>query len=285
MSQWLCCRRSPIAAESPIPKSARDPVTQCRRSLRKNIPMSEVAQHTSSSDIWIVVNGYVIDITRFINIHPGGSDSMLPYFGKDCSSTWNLTHEQNMIKDCVVYDIVGTVEGAKEGILQLIGLSEVNKEEENDGDAKLATLNASRDDNNLASTSLLNSALSSEHWSPFKLVEKVSLTHDVCKFKFALPSPHHSIGIGVGQHISLQYTDASSGTQVVRSYTPTSSNHTLGYVEFCVKIYFPSPPRFPNGGKMSQYLDRLCIGDVIEMKGPKVGVTARAASVLRIYGS
>ena len=36
-----------------------------------------------------------------------------------------------------------------------------------------------------------------------------------------------------------------------------------------IKVYFKGVnPQFPEGGKMSQYLDNLGIGDTIEVRGP-----------------
>lgn len=33
-------------------------------------------------------------------------------------------------------------------------------------------------------------------------------------------------------------------------------------------MYFKNPPKFPDGGKMSQYLDSMSIGDFMDVKGP-----------------
>ncbi len=230
--------------------------------------MSEIAKHNSPSDVWIVVNGYVIDVTRFLSVHPGGDDSILAYSGKDCSSMWNITHEPNMIADSVLHDILGTVEGAEEGILQKIGLNETDGSV---GCSEEKELNSPNNGKTCCTNNII--ALSPDNWTYFKLIEKVPLTSDVFKLKFELQSAQHVLGLAVGQHVSLQYTDTTSDKQIVRSYTPTSSNHARGYVEFCVKVYHPLHPRFPEGGKMSQYLDRLRIGDSIEMKGPKVRFT------------
>lgn len=53
-----------------------------------------------------------------------------------------------------------------------------------------------------------------------------------------------------------------------RSYTPTSSNDDVGYVDFVIKVYFKDVhPKFPNGGKMSQHLNDMKIGETILMKG------------------
>jgi nitrate reductase (NAD(P)H) len=56
---------------------------------------------------------------------------------------------------------------------------------------------------------------------------------------------------------------------VMRAYTPTSSDDELGYFELVVKIYKANEhPKFPLGGRMTQYLDRMAIGDSIDVKGP-----------------
>ncbi|RLN79554.1 hypothetical protein BBJ28_00012775, partial [Nothophytophthora sp. Chile5] len=101
------------------------------------------------------------------------------------------------------------------------------------------------------------------------LVEKEALSHDTRRFRFALPSPQHALGLPVGQHISLRYTD-EQGKLVMRSYTPVSSDDALGYVDLVIKVYFKNVhPKFPDGGKMSQYLEGMALGDTIEVSGPK----------------
>lgn len=111
-------------------------------------------------------------------------------------------------------------------------------------------------------------ALNSEEFRDFPLIEKENISHDVIRLRFGLPTANHMIGLPTGQHISLKYTD-EEGKEVIRSYTPTSSNDELGYVDFVVKVYFKLLPQFPNGGKMSQYLNGLKIGDKMSMRGPK----------------
>ncbi len=45
-------------------------------------------------------------------------------------------------------------------------------------------------------------------------------------------------------------------------------------MEFAVKVYFKdSNPYFPLGGKMTQHLNDLQIGDTLSMKGPKGSLT------------
>ncbi|CAM9412068.1 unnamed protein product [Chrysoparadoxa australica] len=67
----------------------------------------------------------------------------------------------------------------------------------------------------------------------------------------------------------MRFVDAA-GKVVSRSYTPTSSDDELGYVDFVIKVYFPNVhPKFPDGGKMSFHLENMKIGDTLDMRGPK----------------
>ena len=59
-----------------------------------------------------------------------------------------------------------------------------------------------------------------------------------------------------------------NGKDVIRSYTPTKEG--VGFVDFVVKIYFKNVhPKFPEGGKMSQYLEALPLEETLLMRGPK----------------
>lgn len=90
-------------------------------------------------------------------------------------------------------------------------------------------------------------ALDPEEWKAFPLIEIEEISHDVKRFRFGLPSQEHKLGLPIGQHISLKYTD-TDGKEVQRSYTPISSDDELGYVDFVVKVYFKNVhPKFPEG--------------------------------------
>ena len=53
----------------------------------------------------------------------------------------------------------------------------------------------------------------------------------------------------------------------MRAYTPMGCG--LGYVDFVIKVYFANVhPKFPDGGKLTQILDSLKLGDMIDVKGP-----------------
>uniref|UniRef100_UPI00398F4907 NADH-cytochrome b5 reductase 3-like n=1 Tax=Pristiophorus japonicus TaxID=55135 RepID=UPI00398F4907 len=102
---------------------------------------------------------------------------------------------------------------------------------------------------------------------PLRLIDKEVVNHDTRRFRFALPSADHILGLPVGQHVYL--SARIDGSLVVRPYTPVSSDDEKGYVDLVVKIYFKGVhPKFPEGGKMSQYLEDMNLGDTIHFRGP-----------------
>jgi len=102
---------------------------------------------------------------------------------------------------------------------------------------------------------------------PLKLIEKKIVSHDTRVFRFELPSPDHCLGLPIGQHIYL--SAKVNGSLVVRPYTPVTSDENLGYMELVVKIYHANVhPKFPEGGKLTQYLESLPIGETIDVRGP-----------------
>lgn len=101
-----------------------------------------------------------------------------------------------------------------------------------------------------------------------KLIEKEEVSHDTRRFRFELPSKDHVLGLPIGKHISLIAT--IDGQQVTRSYTPVSSDDDKGYFELVIKVYFKDVhPKFPDGGKLTQHLESLKVGDTMNVRGPK----------------
>ena len=96
-------------------------------------------------------------------------------------------------------------------------------------------------------------------WREFTLVQKDALSHNTALYRFALPRPDDSLGLPVGQHISVQAE--IDGKSVVRSYTPSTLNDDKGHFDLVVKTY--------EKGNISRYLSLLTIGQKIKVKGPK----------------
>nr|CAD7425580.1 unnamed protein product [Timema monikensis] len=99
------------------------------------------------------------------------------------------------------------------------------------------------------------------------LVEKEELSHDTRRFRFGLPSDNHILGLPVGQHIHL--SAKIEDNLVIRSYTPVTSDDHKGYMDLVIKVYFKNVhPKFPEGGKMSQHLENMKLGETIDVRGP-----------------
>ncbi|KAI9389039.1 hypothetical protein POPTR_009G157000v4 [Populus trichocarpa] len=102
--------------------------------------------------------------------------------------------------------------------------------------------------------------LDPENFKEYKLVKRTELSHNVAKFKFALPTPNSVLGLPIGQHMSCRGQD-SVGEEVVKPYTPTTLDSDIGYFELVIKMY----PQ----GRMSHHFREMREGDYLAVKGPK----------------
>merc|ERR1719413_113430 len=71
--------------------------------------LEEVAKHTSKTDCWVVVNGQVLDVTKFLSEHPGGELAILTFGGKDASEEFNMIHPPDVIPKYAPDSIIGVV--------------------------------------------------------------------------------------------------------------------------------------------------------------------------------
>lgn len=47
--------------------------------------MEEVAKHNKKEDLWIVVKGVVLDVTNWLDEHPGGPQALMNWMGRDAT--------------------------------------------------------------------------------------------------------------------------------------------------------------------------------------------------------
>lgn len=95
----------------------------------------------------------------------------------------------------------------------------------------------------------------------FKLAEKTVTSHNVAIYRFSLPRKTDILGLPIGQHMSLAATPKGADKEIVRSYTPISSDEDQGYFDLMIKAY----PQ----GNISAHMATLRIGDIMKVKGPK----------------
>jgi len=109
----------------------------------------------------------------------------------------------------------------------------------------------------------------------FELKEKTILSHNTAIYRFKLPRPTDILGLPIGQHISLAATIAGQPKEVVRSYTPISSDEERGYFDLLIKSY-PT-------GNISKYVTSLMVGQTMKVRGPK-GAMVYTPNMVRHFG-
>ncbi|ETS63890.1 hypothetical protein PaG_02214 [Moesziomyces aphidis] len=105
----------------------------------------------------------------------------------------------------------------------------------------------------------LKPVLNPTQWQQYRLMEKQTLSPNTALYRFKLPRQNNILGLPIGQHISIQAN--INGKNVMRSYTPTSSDDDHGFFDLVVKSY--------EQGNISKYIGSMKIGDLISVKGPK----------------
>jgi len=66
--------------------------------------MIDVRKHDSESDAWLVIDGFVHDITAFLYDHPGGKDILMDHLGKDATKIF--TCEKVHVHGAVAYKML-----------------------------------------------------------------------------------------------------------------------------------------------------------------------------------
>ncbi|OHT07129.1 Cytochrome b5-like Heme/Steroid binding domain containing protein [Tritrichomonas foetus] len=57
-----------------------------------DITMEQVKEHSTKKDCWVVLNGFVYDITQYVLNHPGGSNCFMPPNSKDITANFYGVH-------------------------------------------------------------------------------------------------------------------------------------------------------------------------------------------------
>jgi len=96
-------------------------------------------------------------------------------------------------------------------------------------------------------------------WLEFPLAKKTIISPNTAIYRFSLANPNDYLGLPVGKHISVGAE--INGKEIVRSYTPISSDDQKGSFDLLIKSY--------EKGNISRHFSLLKVGDNIRVKGPK----------------
>ncbi|KAK8584975.1 hypothetical protein V6N13_138917 [Hibiscus sabdariffa] len=73
--------------------------------------LSQVAQHKSKKDCWLVIDGRVLNVTKFQEEHPGGEEVLIEWAGKDATQAFkDIGHSKSAQKLLLKYQ-VGVLKG------------------------------------------------------------------------------------------------------------------------------------------------------------------------------
>ncbi|EAW20197.1 putative fumarate reductase Osm1 [Aspergillus fischeri NRRL 181] len=77
----------------------------------KEYTMEEVSKHNKKDDLWIVVKGVVLDVTNWLDEHPGGANALYNFMGRDATEEFAMLHDDEVIPKYAAQIVIGRVKG------------------------------------------------------------------------------------------------------------------------------------------------------------------------------
>ncbi len=86
----LFTKRSSIPSPSTSVPVSQEPIgTQTTTKEVSQITTAAVSSHSSASNCWIILQNKAYNVTTYLSQHPGGSETIIPYCGKDATTAFN----------------------------------------------------------------------------------------------------------------------------------------------------------------------------------------------------
>ncbi|PUU78617.1 FAD binding domain-domain-containing protein [Tuber borchii] len=99
-------------AESSDPGAVEKPAAKKEFSIpEKEYTMEEVAKHNKKEDVWVVVKGLVMDLSGFLEDHPGGVQAIVNFAGRDATEEFAMLHDDEVIPKYAPATVIGRVKG------------------------------------------------------------------------------------------------------------------------------------------------------------------------------
>jgi len=63
----------------------------------KEFSLEEIAKHNTKEDLWIAVKGIVLNVTDWVDEHPGGPQALFSHMGRDATEEFEMLHDDEVI--------------------------------------------------------------------------------------------------------------------------------------------------------------------------------------------
>ncbi|KAI1491777.1 flavocytochrome c [Biscogniauxia mediterranea] len=103
---------TPNADSGKSPQSASKPQPPKKFEVpEKEFTLEEVAKHNKKDDLWVVVKGVVMDLTNWLDEHPGGPQAIMNFMGRDATEEFEMLHDDEVIPKYAPQQVIGRVKG------------------------------------------------------------------------------------------------------------------------------------------------------------------------------
>lgn len=99
------------AGPSPSPSASKPNDAKNFTIPEKEFTMEEVAKHNTKEDLWVVVKGVVMDLSNWLDEHPGGPQAIMNFMGRDATEEFEMLHDDEVIPKYAPSQVIGRVKG------------------------------------------------------------------------------------------------------------------------------------------------------------------------------
>ncbi|KAI1821811.1 FAD binding domain-containing protein [Xylaria intraflava] len=106
-------QKTSAAGPTPATKEAKPQSPKKFEIPEKEFTLEEVAKHNTKNDLWVVVKGVVMDLTNWLEEHPGGPQAIMNFMGRDATEEFEMLHDDEVIPKYAPQQVIGRVKGQK----------------------------------------------------------------------------------------------------------------------------------------------------------------------------
>ena len=75
--------------------------------------VEEVAKHNKKGDVWVVLNGRILNVSNFLSLHPGGKLAILTFGSKDAAAEFDMVQPPDVVENCAPDAFFGVLGSGK----------------------------------------------------------------------------------------------------------------------------------------------------------------------------